>query len=133
VRSPTVMFRLLDRVALFATALIVLLGLSYAPLDATMHFAGRYIRMLGDKLDPKAPGPSCRDTEGLVATMDRASAALRHELKDGLVGTPCAPATDADAWRRNQTCLQRYARLERAYFELSGCAYFWHLSEVTRQ
>jgi hypothetical protein len=131
------MARLLDRVALVVTAVLVVIGLWNAPWESMAHFAGRYVRVLGDKLDPKGPpGVPCRDTDGFIATMNGVSTEILHELEDGGPGSSCVKQTDnlsqdeqAAAWKRHQTCWQRAERLRGAYRRLEWCAEVWRSKE----
>jgi len=121
------MARLLDRVALLITAVLVVVGLWNAPWDSMMHFTGRYARVLGDKLDPKAPpGLPCRDTDGLLATMDSVAQEILRELeardneRRARLATPTNQSSDSDAWKY----YQRTQPLREAYWSL-GCTRSW--------
>jgi hypothetical protein len=133
------MARLLDRVALLITAVLVVVGLWNAPWDSMRHFAGRYVRVLGDKLDPKAPpGFPCRDTDGLIATMDSVAQEILRELhahdneRRARLATPTnqSPATptnqssDSDEWKYYQRTLP----LREAYWSLR-CTRIWRPKE----
>jgi hypothetical protein len=121
------MTRLLDRVALVVTAVLVLVGLWNAPWDSMAHFSGRYLRVLGDKLDPKGrPGFACRDTDGLISTMDSVAEEILRELdaRRDETRTGLAMPMGQSSERPRRKYEERTQRLREAYWAL-GCARFW--------